>query len=85
MRSFVEGTKVFVRWLHGTCKEAPPQPVEGQDEPYVYSFFQDIQNNMELSELVGGVIRSCQESRVDIEQYLHSKWKMRLLGKGVMF
>ena len=70
---------MFVRWLHGTCMEAPPQPVEGQDEPYVYSFFQDIQNNTELSDIVGSVIRSCQESRVDIEQYLHSKWKMRLL------
>jgi hypothetical protein len=45
-RNMVESTKMFVRWMHGTCVETPEQHVGGEDdEPFVYSFYNDVQMN----------------------------------------
>ena len=43
-RNMVDSTKMFVRWMHGTCVETPEQRVGGEDEePFVYSFYNDVQ------------------------------------------
>jgi dynein heavy chain len=45
-RNMVESTKLFVRWMHGTCMETPEQKVGSEDdEPFVYSFYNDVQMN----------------------------------------
>ena len=45
-RNMVESTKLFVRWMHGTCVETPEQQVGSEDDdPYVYSFYNDVQMN----------------------------------------
>lgn len=45
-RNIVESTKLFVRWMHGTCMETPEQKVGTEDdEPFVYSFYNDVQMN----------------------------------------
>ncbi|XP_076363131.1 dynein heavy chain at 89D isoform X2 [Tachypleus tridentatus] len=49
--NIVEGTKLFIRWMDGTCLETLPQKVEGQDEPYVFSFFMDISLHPSINEL----------------------------------
>ncbi|KAG9351776.1 hypothetical protein JZ751_023027 [Albula glossodonta] len=38
----VESTKKFVRWMDGTCIECSPQVVESDDEPVVFSFYNDM-------------------------------------------
>lgn len=45
-RNMVESTKLFIRWMDGTCIEAPEQRLGGEDEePFVFSFYNDIQMN----------------------------------------
>ena len=44
-------TKKFPRWMRGSCIEAPPQTVPGQDEPVKYTFFTDVSLHHEVNEL----------------------------------
>lgn len=42
----VESTKLFIRWMDGTCVETPEQRLGRDDEePFVFSFYNDIQMN----------------------------------------
>jgi dynein heavy chain len=51
MRSIAESSKVFVRWMHGTCIKTEPQVLHEDDEPYIFSFYQDISQNPEIVKL----------------------------------
>ena len=51
MRSIAESAKVFVRWMHGTCIKTEPQVLHEDDEPFIFSFYQDISQNPEIVKL----------------------------------
>lgn len=57
IRDAVEVCKNFCRWMEGTCIETPPKDVPGQDEPYVFTFFDDISDNPVIHELLIQVTR----------------------------
>ena len=58
VRSAVESTRVFVRWMHGTCMETPPQKVSEDEDLYVFSFHSDITSNGEVKNLVAVITRT---------------------------
>ncbi|ESO91629.1 hypothetical protein LOTGIDRAFT_122204, partial [Lottia gigantea] len=74
VRDGVEGTKLFVRWMNGTCIECPPQKVEGEDEPHVFSFFSDISNNSEILEVCSSIHQSVRRTLTSLARYL-IRWK----------
>nr|XP_054773560.1 dynein axonemal heavy chain 10-like [Lytechinus pictus] len=74
VRDLVEGTKNFVRWMHGTCIETPPQNVDGEDEPYIFSFFSDISADPAVIELVQTSSTTMQKSLTNLTKYLN-RWK----------
>lgn len=45
VKNIAESAKVFLRWMNGTCIICEPVTVGEEDEPFVYSFFQDIAAN----------------------------------------
>jgi len=67
-------TKLFARWLHGTCIEAPPQKIESEDEPFVYSYFFDISANPEILQLVFNIQNSTKSIIASLSRYL-MRWK----------
>jgi dynein heavy chain len=50
-RNLVESAKFFVRWMHGTCLQTDPQVINEDEEPVVFSFFQDISQNPQVVKL----------------------------------
>jgi dynein heavy chain len=49
VRSLVESTKPFVRWMDGTCIETPEQRVGSEDdEPVVFTFYWDVAANPQV-------------------------------------
>jgi dynein heavy chain, axonemal len=45
-RNMVESTKLFVRWMDGTCIETPDQKLANEDEEVSsFNFYNDIQRN----------------------------------------
>ncbi|XP_050408300.1 dynein axonemal heavy chain 10 [Patella vulgata] len=74
VRDGVEGTKLFVRWMNGTCIECLPQKIEGEDEPHVFSFFTDISANPEIIEVCNTIQLSIRKTLTNLAKYLN-RWK----------
>ena len=73
-RPFSNSTKQFVRWMHGTCIETPPQKAEGEDEPVIFSFFTDFSVTPSVLDLFLAISKLVQTSLTGVNKYL-SRWK----------
>ena len=78
---FCHRTRMFVRWMHGTCIETPPQHAEGEDEPVVFSFFTDISSNPAIIDMVTTLSKSVQNTLGMLNKYLTRWRRYRLLWK----
>ena len=78
---FFYRTRMFVRWMNGTCIETPPQHAEGEDEPVVFSFFTDISANPAIIDLVTALSKSVQNTLGMLNKYLTRWRRYRLLWK----
>ena len=78
VRNIVESAKVFVRWKRGTCVECEPQIVHEDEEPFVFSFHQDVGRNPHVVTLQNGLAGALQRLTAaggKIGAYLAS-WKV---------
>ncbi|XP_061762564.1 dynein axonemal heavy chain 10-like [Nerophis ophidion] len=73
IRDCVDSTKEFVRWIHGTCVECPPQHV-GADDLVTFSFFDEIYNHPKINDSALALSQNIQQLLVSVEQCL-SHWK----------
>ncbi|XP_067084612.1 dynein axonemal heavy chain 10 [Osmerus mordax] len=74
VRDCVESTKRFVRWMHGSCLECPPQRVDGEDEPVVLSFYSDVCQQPQVNERATAVSQNAQRLLAAAGRYLN-RWK----------
>ncbi|KAJ3602265.1 hypothetical protein NHX12_030024 [Muraenolepis orangiensis] len=74
VRNCPDGTKRFMRWMHGTCMECPPQRVGGEDELHTFSFYQDVCQQPQISEQAMAVSQNLQRLLGSLGRYL-SSWK----------
>ncbi|XP_060580911.1 dynein axonemal heavy chain 10-like isoform X1 [Ruditapes philippinarum] len=74
VRDCVECTKLFVRWMNGTCIECQPQKVEGEDELYQFTFFTDISVNNETIDTVQTIHYNIKNTLTNMQRYLN-RWK----------
>lgn len=56
--------------MHGTCIETPPQNVEGEDEPIIFSFFSDIAADPVIVEFVTTTSNYMQKTLTNLTKYL---------------
>uniref|UniRef100_A0A670YVL6 Dynein axonemal heavy chain 10 n=1 Tax=Pseudonaja textilis TaxID=8673 RepID=A0A670YVL6_PSETE len=73
IRDCVETTKLFIRWLHGSCIECPPQQT-GDDEPVIFSFFSDISQNPTVIEQAILITQNMHKLLASLTKYLN-RWK----------
>uniref|UniRef100_A0A8D0HBM0 Dynein axonemal heavy chain 10 n=1 Tax=Sphenodon punctatus TaxID=8508 RepID=A0A8D0HBM0_SPHPU len=73
IRDCVEVTKNFVRWMHGTCIDCPPQHAE-EDEPITLSFFIDISQNPLIIEQAVLITQNIHKLLISLTKYLN-RWK----------
>ncbi|XP_021268215.1 dynein heavy chain 10, axonemal isoform X2 [Numida meleagris] len=70
IRDCVEVTKHFVRWMHGTCTECPPQHV-AEDEVITFSFYSDISQNPLIIEQAALIIQNVHRVLASLSKYLN--------------
>ncbi|NXW05009.1 DYH10 protein, partial [Fregetta grallaria] len=86
IRDCVEVTKHFVRWMHGTCIECPPQHI-GEDEVITFSFYSDVSQNPLIIEQAVLITQNVHKLLASLSNYLnqwkryHLLWK---LDKGIV-
>ncbi|XP_004753142.1 dynein axonemal heavy chain 10 isoform X1 [Mustela putorius furo] len=73
VRNCVEITKHFVRWMHGSCIECPPQKGE-EEELVIISFYSDISVNPQIIEQAVMIPQNVHRILMSLMKYLQ-KWK----------
>uniref|UniRef100_A0A8C3PXH9 Dynein heavy chain tail domain-containing protein n=1 Tax=Chrysolophus pictus TaxID=9089 RepID=A0A8C3PXH9_CHRPC len=73
IRECVEVTKHFVRWMHGTCTECPPQRVT-DDEIVTFSFYSDISQNPLITEQAALITQNVHRVLTSLSTYLN-RWE----------
>ncbi|XP_069475795.1 dynein axonemal heavy chain 10 [Ambystoma mexicanum] len=73
IKSCVETTKNFVRWMHGTCIECPPQHAD-EDELVIFSFFTDISQNPHIIDQAITISQNMHKLLTSLTKYLN-RWK----------
>ncbi|XP_078277210.1 LOW QUALITY PROTEIN: dynein axonemal heavy chain 10 [Rhinoraja longicauda] len=81
IKDCVETTKLFVRWMHGSCIECLPQYVEGDDEPVIFNFCSDISQHLQIIELAISTSQNLQRLLGSLGKFLNSWKKYRSLWK----
>ncbi|XP_010291294.1 PREDICTED: dynein heavy chain 10, axonemal, partial [Phaethon lepturus] len=80
IRDCVEVTKHFVRWMHGTCIECPPQHVK-EDEVITFSFYSDISQNPLIIEQAVLITQNVHKLLASLSKYLNQWKRYHLLWK----
>ncbi|XP_040439457.1 dynein heavy chain 10, axonemal [Falco naumanni] len=85
IRDCVEVTEHFVRWMHGTCIECPPQCVK-EDEVITFSFYSDVSQNPLIIEQAVLITQNVHRLLASLSKYLN-QWKrydlLWKLDKGI--
>ncbi|TUV82046.1 Dynein heavy chain 10, axonemal [Bagarius yarrelli] len=79
VRDCVGSTKHFVRWMHGTCIECPPQRMAGDAEPVILSFYNDLCQLPQLIEQAVIISQNLQQLLTSISRYLKGWQRYRTL------
>ncbi|XP_063271579.1 dynein axonemal heavy chain 10 [Prinia subflava] len=69
----VEVTKHFLRWMHGTCIECPPQRGKA-DEVVTFSFYSDISQSPLITEQAVLITQNVHKLLASLTEYLN-QWK----------
>ncbi|XP_051514176.1 dynein axonemal heavy chain 10 [Myxocyprinus asiaticus] len=77
----VESTRRFVRWMHGSCLQCPPQLVDGEDKLFVFTFYSEICQIPQINEQAMAVTQSMQRLLNGINVYLKNWMCYRSLWK----
>eukprot|EP00842_Homolaphlyctis_polyrhiza_P003630 jgi/Hompol1/4268/HPOL_001758-RA len=81
VRSIVDSSKQFHRWLNGSCIIAPPQKVGDDEEPFVFSFHSDLVSNQSVIALVNSVNTTINRTFSDLHKWIDTWRKYRPLWK----
>ncbi|NXA03995.1 DYH10 protein, partial [Sapayoa aenigma] len=76
----VEVAKHFLRWMHGTCIECPPQ--HGRDEVVTFSFYSDVSKSPLVMEQALVVTHNVHEVLASLSKYLSHWNRYDLLWKS---
>ncbi|KAJ7419933.1 Dynein heavy chain 10, axonemal [Willisornis vidua] len=76
----VEVTKHFLRWMHGTCIECPPQHVR-EDEVVTFSFYSDVSQSPLMIEQAVLVTQNVHQVLASLSKYLNQWNRYDLLWK----
>ncbi|NXQ63839.1 DYH10 protein, partial [Anthoscopus minutus] len=77
----VEITKHFVRWMHGTCIECPPQHIKA-DEVVTFSFYSDVSQSPLVIEQGVLITQNVHKLLASLSKYLNQWKRYDLLWKS---
>ena len=74
VRNIVESGRSFVRWMFGTCLLTEPQILNEDDEPFVFSHYQDLISNPKINGMLDSVTKQLNDVFASTNQYL-DEWR----------
>lgn len=81
VRSIIDSTKMFHRWMNGTCIITPPQKANDEEEMVTFTFHSDVVANPNIIHLVNILSVSLNKSFTEVHKWIDSWRKYRPLWK----
>ncbi|TPX63919.1 hypothetical protein SpCBS45565_g06282 [Spizellomyces sp. 'palustris'] len=81
VRSIVDSTKQFHRWMNGTCIITPPQKVAEDEDPVTFNFHTDLCANQTIITMIGSLNASITKTFGSLNKWLDTWRKYRPLWK----
>ncbi|KAI8916282.1 dynein heavy chain and region D6 of dynein motor-domain-containing protein [Gorgonomyces haynaldii] len=81
IRSIIDSSKHFHRWMNGTCITTPPQKVNDDEEPLIFSFQQDLIASQSVIALVNMLNQTVNKVFADLQKWVDSWRKYKPLWK----
>jgi dynein heavy chain len=81
VRSIVDSTKMFIRWLNGSCILTPPQKVEDEEHPLLFTFHSDVAANPTIIMSINSISASVNKSFTEVHRWIDVWRKYRPLWK----
>lgn len=67
--------------MKDTCIECPPQPVESEDEPFIFTFYSDVCQLPQVNECAMAISQNTQRLLGSVTRYLNHWLRYRTLWK----
>jgi dynein heavy chain len=80
-RNLVDCASPFVRWMDGTCLEAPEQKLNDDDEPFIFNFYRDVAENASVIKVMLTLNHTIQKSVSGVNRYVESWNKHSFIWK----
>lgn len=80
VRSIIDSSKLFLRWMNGSCIITPPQKLQ-DDETITFTFHSDIITNPSIISLVNTISSTVNKSFSEIHKWIDGWRKYRPLWK----
>ena len=68
--------------MNGTCKECQPVKAEGQDEAYLYTFYNDVATRPEINDAANQIHSNVQKTVQNMKKHLMKFKKYKSLWKA---
>lgn len=81
IRSIVDSSKYFHRWMNGTCIISPPQKQPDDDEPFYFSFHMDLIANQSIISMVTSLNNTISKTFNAVQRWTDTWRKYRPLWK----
>ncbi|KAJ3321068.1 Dynein heavy chain 10, axonemal [Boothiomyces sp. JEL0866] len=81
VRSIVDSTKLFHRWMNGTCIITPPQKVNEDEEMITFTFHSDLVGNPHIVSLINQLSMTVNRTFGEVHKWIDSWRKYRPLWK----
>jgi dynein heavy chain, axonemal len=81
VRSVVDSSRLFYRWLNGTCIIAPPQKIADDSEMFSFTFFNDLSANGNVISLINAINNALAKTFQKVNDWVDVWRKYRPLWK----
>ncbi|KAJ2996626.1 Dynein heavy chain 10, axonemal [Globomyces sp. JEL0801] len=81
VRTIIDSTKLFPRWMNGTCISTPPQKLGEEEEFITFTFHADLILNSSIISLINSLSMSINRTFSDVHKWIDSWRKYRPLWK----
>lgn len=81
IRSIIESTKLFHRWMNGTCIFTPPQKIPDEEEPLLFTFYTDMLSNPAVLSIMSSLNACITKTFSEMNKWIELWRKYRPLWK----
>ena len=81
VRNLIESSRPFVRWMRGTCIEAPKQQVADEEDPFVFSFYLDVSKHPTVMKTMLTLNQAIQKTVVLVNRHVEKGRRYQHLWK----